>query len=140
MRITKTIIFISFFSSFCWMTNTYANKSIFLIGLGFDFGGERLAKLNYQRGNSKNVRSNQGFHLYLGFEHILKKGLLVKTNAGYKVDAATAQSGDVKFTRIPLEVLPFAVAGKHRLGAGPSYHVRTRYECKLSNNCNQSIK
>jgi len=123
-----------------FVKNVNAGEVDWLFGIGMDLGGEKLGTLEWDNGSSKDIRTHQGIHITLGLDYILNDNFIIRGDIGYKGDSAGGKEGDVKFTRLPIELIPFAVLGSHRFGAGGVYHFNSEYSCDISNSCDFNVE
>ena len=102
-----------------------APQQNFRFGLQFGLtgGGDTLATAQFTNGKSENIKAGGLVHLAAGVvwtpADIPFGGHLM---FGYHVDNITADNGDLRFSRYPIEVLAlYTGAGRLRLGAGVRY-------------------
>jgi hypothetical protein len=104
------------------------------VGFGVTYGGEKLAEVELDYDGER-------------VEHELRAGNLItitggvvvylplpvwslQSSIGYHVDEVNWDDGEVQFDRYPLELIPFYNFGKHRIGAGISYHLSPEADLK----------
>lgn len=89
-----------------------------LLGMSITGGGEKLASVSYDNGDTQAVRSGGLLHLFGGLEY-QSGNFALQANIGYHVDDTAAKNGSVRFDRVPVELLGFwQVADSVRLGGG----------------------
>lgn len=94
----------------------------FLAGAGITFGGDRLATAVYEDGGEIDIRAGSMLALYLGVEYAVSPEVALQANVGYHVDNATADNGDLRFSRYPVELLAYyKVAPAWRIGGGARF-------------------
>lgn len=90
-----------------------------VLGLGFTFGGDDLAKVAFVNGGSQTISAGQLVDLKIGAEFPLMQGWSAQTTIGYHFDRVSANNGTVTFQRFPIEGLAFyRLAPQFKLGAG----------------------
>lgn len=90
--------------------------------IGFDFGGDNLITRPFVDGSSRSIGANEGFWIGAG---VLVGGwasVEAELTLSYKFASARAASGDVTWTRTPLDALAFYRLRRVRLGGGVTYH------------------
>lgn len=98
-----------------------------LVGMGFTFGGDTVARVSYSNGDSEKVRAGGLIAFNTGLELQFSPLVSVQTIVGYHVDGVSASNGDVKFDRFPAEVLGhFRLTDTFRVGGGARYSMRPR--------------
>lgn len=104
-----------------------------VIGLGFDFGGEELGKLYFTDGSSASVKTNNGFAINVG--GILPNGknsaFSTQMTLGYKYGGPRAADGNVTWSAIPLELIEHYRFSSLRMGLGLSYQIRPQLNVTL---------
>lgn len=94
----------------------------FFLGAGLTFGGDKLAKLEYDNGTDSSVTAGGLVQLQGGVEYRINSDFAVQTSIGYHVSDATASDGSIRFTRMPIELIGYYnVAPQWRIGAGARY-------------------
>lgn len=90
------------------------------LGLGLTFGGEDLATAYYTSGNSQTVTTGGLLDLRLGLEyHLNGLPLAIQGVVAYHLDSATATNGDLRFSRVPVELIAmYDLGNQWRLGVG----------------------
>lgn len=93
-----------------------------LIGMGFTFGGDTIATVNYTDGDSAKVHAGGLFAFNGGLELQFTPLVSAQAMISYHVDRANASNGSVRFERTPFEVLGhFRLNDVFRLGGGARY-------------------
>ncbi len=94
----------------------------FLVGAGITFGGDRLATAEYEDGGEIDIRAGSMLSLYAGMEYAVSPELALQATVGYHVDNATADNGDIRFSRYPVELLAlYKVSPTWRIGGGARF-------------------
>lgn len=90
------------------------------LGLGLTFGGEDLATAYYTSGNSQTVTTGGLVDLRVGLEYkLVGQPISIQGVVAYHVDNATATNGDLRFSRIPVELIAmYDLGNQWRLGVG----------------------
>lgn len=110
----------------------------FLLRMGFDFGGEKLADVRWDNGDSATLRAGQLISFAAGAIYRPDAPWALEATIGYKFDKANASNGTVEFTRVPLDVVVSYANGPHRIGAGPTIHFSPKFRCDAGGLCNES--
>ena len=76
-----------------------------LLGMGLTFGGDTLATTFFTDGTQNDIKAGQLVQLYGGLEYRATPLLSIQATVGYHVDNSSASNGNVKFSRIPVELL-----------------------------------
>lgn len=98
-----------------------------LVGLGFTFGGDTVAPVYYDTGESDKVRAGGLIALTTGLEMQFSPLVSAQALIGYHADGVAASDGDVRFDRIPAELLGhFRLTDTFRVGGGVRYSSRVR--------------
>ena len=94
----------------------------FVLGAGITFGGDKLATARYEDGDDVDLRAGDLVALVAGVDYRVSPAFSVQGSVGYHVDAADARNGDMRFERIPFELLGYYhVNDKVRVGGGLRY-------------------
>jgi hypothetical protein len=94
----------------------------FLAGAGITFGGDRLATAEYEDGGEIDIRAGSMLALYAGVEFAVNPNVALQANIGYHVDNASAENGDIRFGRYPIELLGYyKVSPQWRIGGGARF-------------------
>lgn len=98
-----------------------------LLGMGFTFGGDTVARVVYDNGDSDKVRAGGLIAFTTGVEMQFSPLVSAQALIGYHVDGVTASNGDVKFDRFPAEFLGhYRLTDNFRIGGGARYTARAR--------------
>ena len=98
-----------------------------LVGMGFTFGGDTVARVVYNNGDSDKVRAGGLVAFTTGVEMTFSPLVSTQALIGYHVDGVTASNGDVKFDRYPAELLGhFRLTDTFRVGGGARYTAKAR--------------
>jgi len=94
----------------------------FVLGIGATFGGDKLATAYYEDGDEINLRAGESVALLAGADYRINQDFSVQGSVAYHVDRANARNGDMRFERIPFELLGYYhVNDKVRVGGGLRY-------------------
>ena len=112
-----------FLAASCVFAQAPQQNFHFGMQFGITGGGDTLATANFSNGRSEDIKAGGLLHLAAGVvwtpADIPFAGHLM---FGYHVDSITADNGDLRFSRYPIEFLAlYTGAGKLRLGAGLRY-------------------
>jgi len=126
MKIFSKIALLSFLfsASFCDLFGQQVDKKDpalrFLVRGGLDFGGDKVAEIDFEDGSKQSVRAGQGGWVGIGAEYrvpALKK-LLFHATVGYKYVTTKADNAHIRLTRVPLQFTTNWMATKKlRVGA-----------------------
>lgn len=96
-----------------------------IIGIGYEMGGDTLGNLNFADGSSVPVKANEGLLLFTGviFPTGSYSNFSTQVSLGYKYGGARGGGGGAIWTAIPLEVIEFYRVNDLRMGLGISYHL-----------------
>lgn len=93
-----------------------------LLGVGLTFGGDNLATVEYTNGNTETLHAGGLVHLIAGVDLQFTPMVSAQLNVGYHVDNTSGSNGDLRFDRVPVELLGhFAVSDRFRLGVGARF-------------------
>jgi hypothetical protein len=105
-----------------------------ILGGALTFGGEKLADISIAYLNDPQdtkddeikvveITSGEMYYVYTG-ALIPLPGIAFRTQVtlGYHVDFIKADNGLVKFSRVPLDIIPMWEFEKHRIGLGLTYY------------------
>ncbi len=104
-----------------------------LIGLGAEFGGEKLLSLTYSDGSTSDVKAGQGLCVFGGAvaQDLARLGpvaLDLQGTVGLKYSTIKeASNANADFFRFPFELLAFAHWKELRVGVGPAYHIANSF-------------
>ncbi|MDO6705397.1 outer membrane beta-barrel protein [Photobacterium sp. 1_MG-2023] len=104
----------------------------FIIGAGYDIGGDTMTTAYYTDGSSTKVKSAEGLSLFGGIDYFLQDSLKLRGTIGYKFSSASASNGEMTFSRIPVDLLLLRGYQRHQIGAGATYHTGVEFECDVS--------
>jgi len=100
----------------------------FVLGIGATFGGDKLATAYYDDGDEINLRAGESVALLAGVDYRINQDFSVQGTVAYHVDRASARNGDMRFERIPFELLGYYhVNDKVRVGGGLRYVTGTEF-------------
>jgi len=99
-----------------------ANPARFLLGMGLSAGGDELAKAHYEDGTNVNLHGGGLIYFTAGVDYHFTPTFSVQGTVNYHVDRANARNGDVKFERIPVELIGYYQPNPGwRVGGGVRY-------------------
>jgi len=91
----------------------------FVAGAGLTYGGERIVTAHYTDGDQIDIDGGGSVALLVGLDYRVNAGFSVQGTVGYHVDNAPGRDGDIRFERVPLELLGYYhVNDKVRVGGG----------------------
>lgn len=94
----------------------------FVLGAGITYGGDKLATAYYDDGEEIDLRAGDMIALLAGLDYRINQDFSVQGTVGYHLDRAGARNGDMRFERIPFELLGYYhVNDKVRVGGGLRY-------------------
>ena len=126
--------------SFVFTGSASAKDLSLLIRVGMDTGGEKYGTLYFSDGSSKTITAGAGLQLGGGMLYQFENQPYgVEATIEYKFDSATAQNGEVSFNTTPINILGTYIAGAHHFGAGLTYQLNSKYECKIPGFCAGAI-
>jgi outer membrane protein W len=98
----------------------------FVIGAGYTHGGDHLATAVYEDGIEIKIRGGDGIVLLAGLDYQIDPQFSVQGTVAYHADRANARNGDLRFERVPVELLGYYhVNDKVRVGGGLRYVTNT---------------
>ncbi|NRA62232.1 MAG: hypothetical protein HRU25_15305 [Psychrobium sp.] len=105
------------------------------IVFGLTVGGDELAELEYDDGSNNDITAG-GFGLVgAGLNFKLQDKFSLQLNAAYHWEVASAKNGDLTFSRIELEIVPYYQLNKSfRLGLGIAQHMNPELDSDSSSN------
>lgn len=90
---------------------------------GLTHGGDRIGGLEYEDGSTNNLDAGAFAYVGAGLEYDANDKFIVKLNGQYHWDMAAAKNGDMTFSRIVLEAIPYyRLNDNFRLGLGLGLH------------------
>jgi hypothetical protein len=100
-----------------------------LVGIAITGGGDKLAKVEYTNGDSKDITAGGLVQFYGGIEYHEKDSPFgFQGTFGYHVDSTNARNGNQKFQRWPLEAIAlYNVTPHFRLGVGARYAASAKF-------------
>lgn len=93
-----------------------------VVGIGMDFGGDKLYTATYTDGTTVDVNANQGFAIHGGVVMVIDEVYETQATVGYKFGGPTAKNGSITWDTVPVELMQFLRASNVRMGLGFSYH------------------
>ncbi len=103
-----------------------------LVFAGITNGGDDLAKIKYENGDSAKISAGELLMLGGGVNYqFAESPINVQAAISYFFDNQDAKNGDATFERWPVDLLGFYNAGNHRFGAGLSYHMNPEFDASL---------
>lgn len=100
----------------------------FVFGAGLTAGGDKIATAYYDDGDEIDLRAGEMFALQAGIDYRLSPEFSLKATVGYHIDDASARNGDMRFQRVPFELLGYYhVNEKVRVGGGLRYVTGTEF-------------
>lgn len=99
-----------------------ASRVSYVIGGGLTVGGDKIATVEYTDGSELSVRAGSIFTIYGGVDFRVTDAFSIQSTIGIHGDNASARNGDVRFERMPLELLAYYhVNPQWRIGGGARY-------------------
>ncbi|QNA89181.1 porin family protein [Massilia sp. Dwa41.01b] len=103
-----------------------AKSLYFVVGAGLTFGGDKLATAEFENGGEINIHAGSMIALLAGLEYRVSPEFSVQGTVGYHVDNASASNGDIRFERVPVELLAYYHVNEQvRVGGGLRYVTNT---------------
>ncbi len=94
-------------------------ETSFNLSIGLTTGGDTLADLEFEDGDSESVKAGGLAYFGAGVNIPVKESFSVQLNAAYHFDTASASNADLTFSRLSLEAITFYhFNDKVRLGLG----------------------
>jgi len=94
----------------------------FVAGAGVTYGGERIVTAHYTNGDEMDIDGGGSVALLVGLDYRVNPQFSVQGTVGYHVDNAAGTNGDIRFERVPFELLGYYhVNDKVRVGGGLRY-------------------
>ncbi len=103
----------------------------FLIGVALEFGGDDIAEIQFEDGDSQTVNTGQGGSIAVGAEVQIPSidFLLLHGTIGIKYLTTQADNAHIRLTRFPVELTAqFLITKDIKLGAGFSYHTNINFK------------
>lgn len=104
-----------------------------IAAIGLTFGGDTFTKVKFDNGDNDNIKAGE-LALFSGGFVYEQNDFQLQATLGYYSDRASGDNGDVRFTRLPLEVLGFWRQEKFRLGGGITHHINPEFEIDIDDN------
>ncbi len=102
--------------------DTAGKRLRFVAGAGLTYGGQRIVTARYTDGDTVDIDGGGSVALLAGLDYRIDPRFSVQATIGYHVDNASGSNGDVRFERVPLELLGYYhVNGQVRVGGGLRY-------------------
>lgn len=102
----------------------------FVFGAGVTFGGDKLATAVYDDGDEIDIDAGAGLAMHVGVDYRVSPQFSVQGTVGYHVDSANAWNGDLRFERVPFELLGYYhINDKVRAGGGVRFVTNTALRC-----------
>ncbi len=104
-----------------------------IVGAGYELGGEELGQVTYSDGSSAPVNANNGIMLNFGgiFPNGEGSDLSTQVTLGYKTGGPRIWSSDVNWSAIPVEIIEHYRMSSVRLGLGIAYHINPQLKVNL---------
>jgi hypothetical protein len=100
----------------------------FVAGAGLTFGGEKLATAHFVDGHDVDLRAGGFVALLAGVDYRVSPQFSAQATVGYHIDDATGDNGDMRFARVPFELLGYYhVNDKVRVGGGIRHVTHTEF-------------
>ncbi|MGJ9416586.1 outer membrane beta-barrel protein [Massilia sp. CMS3.1] len=94
----------------------------YVAGAGITYGGEKIVTVNYEDGDTIDIDGGGSIAFLAGLDYRVNPQFSVQGTVGYHVDNASGSNGDVRFERVPFELLGYYhVNDKVRVGGGLRY-------------------
>jgi hypothetical protein len=120
-------LLISIFMYFSFVHAAQANQ--WVLGLGYDGGGDKLGAARFPDNTTQTLRTNEGLEISIGrvfpLERVSQFEFVV--TAGYKNGGPIGTGGEVTFTSWPVIAMGFFRPNDVHLGAGLAYQLSPRY-------------
>ena len=98
----------------------------YVVGAGITYGGETLVTARYTDGDEIDIDGGGSVAFLAGLDYRVNPQFSVQGTIGYHVDNAAGSDGDVRFERVPVELLGYYhVNDKVRVGGGLRYVTST---------------
>jgi len=94
----------------------------FVVGAGITYGGEKIVTAEYTDGDKIDIDGGGTVAFLAGLDYRVNPQFSVQGTVGYHVDNAAGSNGDIRFERVPFELLGYYhVNDKVRVGGGLRY-------------------
>lgn len=94
----------------------------FVVGVGITYGGEKIVTAEYTDGDKIDIDGGGTVAFLAGLDYRVNPQFSVQGTVGYHVDNAAGSNGDIRFERVPFELLGYYhVNDKVRVGGGLRY-------------------
>jgi hypothetical protein len=94
----------------------------FVVGAGITYGGEKIVTAEYTDGDTIDIDGGGTVAFLAGLDYRVNPQFSVQGTVGYHVDNAAGSNGDIRFERVPFELLGYYhVNDKVRVGGGLRY-------------------
>lgn len=94
----------------------------FVFGMGVSGGGDRLASARYSNGETANIHAGGLVYLSAGVDYHLTPAFSLQGTINYHVDSASADNGEIRFERYPIELIAYYQPNpQFRVGGGARY-------------------
>ena len=94
----------------------------YVVGAGITYGGETIVTAQYTDGGEIDIDGGGSVAFLAGLDYRVNPQFSVQGTVGYHVDNASGTNGDVRFERVPFELLGYYhVNDKVRVGGGLRY-------------------
>lgn len=122
--------------SFGLSTQVLAQESILkppaqlLLGGALELGGDKVAEILFEDGETQSVRAAQGISGYVGGEFTIPtlQQLAFRATLGFKYVTTAADNAHIRLTRIPLQFTAnYYIIDDLRIGAGLVSHQNIRF-------------
>ena len=100
-----------------------------LLGIALTGGGDKLSSAQFNNGYSKDITAGGLVYVYGGVEFRQPGSpFSFQGTIGFHFDNTSADNGDQRFTRVPLEAIAlYRVAPKFRVGVGARYATDAKF-------------
>ena len=99
-----------------------ASKTRFFVGMGFTFGGEKIATVEYTDGDDGDVTFGSLIQMGGGVDYRINQDLSLQASIHTHISSEGADNGAIRFTRMPMELIGYYnVSPQWRLGVGARY-------------------
>jgi hypothetical protein len=104
-----------------------------MIGIGFDFGGDELGSVTYSDGSTASVKANNGIVVNIGtlISNGKDSAFSTQVSVGYKSGGPRLWNRDVNWSAIPIEIVEQYNSRNMRIGAGISYQLNPQLKVNV---------